>query len=209
MTPQSSHSTPQKTLHAERAEQLSFAIQLFERILETRSHGMSAIAADRFAGGRYNHWDMNRIGTKANLPDLLAALLPEQISKIDDRLKIRHDLANRYRAAFGNGPLRLVKEVPECSSAEHLFTIGISNGKRDAAITALNSVGIGVTVNYRSVPDTNYYRTRFPTAGDHCLVSRQWGEETLSLPLFPGLTTAEQDYVIACVEKSVYPLAST
>ena len=47
--------------------------EFFQRILEARLHGMSAIAVDRFASNRYNHWDMKRLGTKANLPDLLAA----------------------------------------------------------------------------------------------------------------------------------------
>ena len=52
--------------------------------VEARLHGMSAIA-DRFLSGKYNHWDMNRLGTKANLPDLSAALLPKQIGSSDKR----------------------------------------------------------------------------------------------------------------------------
>ncbi len=87
---------------------------LRRRIEETRLHGMSAIAADRFAGGRYNHWDMNRLGTKANLPDLLAALLPEQIQSIDQRLPIRTRLADRYRSALAGGPLKLVAQLQTC-----------------------------------------------------------------------------------------------
>jgi dTDP-4-amino-4,6-dideoxygalactose transaminase len=179
---------------------------LFDAVVETRLHGMTAIAADRFAGGRYNHWDMKRLGTKANLPDLLAAYLPSQIRSVDARLVERHRLAQRYRAAFADGPLRLIEQWQHVKSAEHLFVIGVSAQNRDAAIHALNSAGIGVTVNYRSVPDSTYYHNRYPEAGNSCPVSRSWGEETISLPLFPGLTDAEQDYVIGVVREEVYPL---
>lgn len=177
------------------------------KVAEARLHGMSATAVDRFAGGRYNHWDMMRMGTKANLPDLLAALLPPQIEAVDTQLLERQRLAERYRQAFAGGPLRLVKQLQQAKSAEHLFVIGVPGGKRDEAIAALNEAGIGVTVNYRAVPDMSFYRERYPGAGDTCPVSRQWGDETLSLPLFPGLTEAEQDHVIASVRDRVYPLA--
>ena len=182
---------------------------LYERTLETRLHGMSASALERFTGGHYNHWDMARIGTKANLPDLLAALLPRQIATIDARLPQRQALAAAYRQALGGGPLRLVEQVPNCSTAEHLFTVGVPKGKRDDAIAALNQAGIGVTVNYRSVPDLTYYRSRSAGAGDRCPNARRWGEETLSLPLFPGLTEAEQTYVIRTVQALVYPIVSS
>ena len=182
--------------------------ELYSRILETRLHGMSAVAVDRFASGRYNHWDMKRLGTKANLPDILASLLPHQIKAIDQRLPERCELANRYRAAMKDGPLRLVAQLPNCKSAEHIFPVGIPGGARDLAIAALNANGVPVTVNYRSVPATAYYKERFPNAAAACPVAYSWGEETLTLPLFPGMARAEQDYVIERVRSSVYPLLS-
>ena len=180
---------------------------LFQRILEARLHGMSAIAVDRFASNKYNHWDMNRLGTKANLPDILAALLPHQIETIDQRLPRRQEVAERYREAFGNGPLRLVREVPDTKCAEHIFTIGVPNEARDQAIAALNAAGIHVTVNFRSVTGTRYYRERYPAASGDCPNACLWGEQTLTLPMYPGLRRDEQDYVIKIVREHVYPLA--
>jgi dTDP-4-amino-4,6-dideoxygalactose transaminase len=181
--------------------------ELYERILATRMHGMSAIAVDRFAGGRYNHWDMKRLGTKANLPDLLAALLPRQIATVDERLPPRRAIADRYRRAFAEGPLRLVTQLPYCKSAEHIFPIGVANGARDAAIIALNAAGISVTVNYRSVPESSFYKSRYPGASATCRIAHDWGEETLTLPLFIAFSHEEQDYVIKIVRERVYPLA--
>jgi UDP-4-amino-4-deoxy-L-arabinose-oxoglutarate aminotransferase len=178
----------------------------YRRTLESRLHGMTAIAVDRFAGGRYNHWDMARLGTKANLPDLLACLLPSQIETIDDRLPQRRAVADRYRAAFAGGPLRLVESLQNCVSAEHIFPIGIPAGQRDAAIAALNGAGVSVTVNYRSVPGTRFYKDRYPGVDESCAVALRWGLDTLTLPLYPGLLQAEQDHVIETVRQLVYPL---
>lgn len=180
---------------------------LFQRILEARLHGMSAIAVDRYASNKYNHWDMNRLGTKANLPDILAALLPPQIETIDQRLPRRQEVAERYREAFGNGPLRLVRNVPDTKCAEHIFTIGIPNGKRDEAIATLNAAGIHVAVNFRSVPGTRYYSQKYPRALDECPNAGLWGSQTLTLPMYPSLTREEQEYVIKVVREQVYPFA--
>jgi UDP-4-amino-4-deoxy-L-arabinose-oxoglutarate aminotransferase len=178
-------------------------------ILEARLHGMSAIAVDRFAGNRYNHWDMRRLGTKANLPDLLAALLPHQIETVDSRLPQRWELANRYREAFVDGPLRLVAKLQSCRHAEHIFPIGVPGGKRDEAIHALNDAGVGVTVNYRAVHETTFYNKRYPETAGAFPVASQWGQETLTLPLFPGMTPEEQNYVIETVRRHIYPLVQS
>jgi len=37
-------------------------------------------------------------------------------------------------------------------------------------------------------------------------VSHEWGEGTISLPLFPSMTMDEQDYVIDAVHECVVPM---
>lgn len=170
---------------------------LYRDLLETRLHGMSATAVDRFRGGRYNHWDMNQLGVKANLPDLLAALLPHQIETIDTRLDERHALAARYREAFEGAGLRLPAPVAGAVDASHLFTIGVED--RDRVIAMLNEAGISVTVNFRALPDLGYYRERYPESAQDCANALKWGRQTISLPLYPGLPRAHQDHVIATV----------
>ena len=179
---------------------------LHTKIQETRLHGMSAGAADRFQGGFYRHWDMTRLGVKANLPDLLAALLPPQIETIDARLPRREFLAKRYEEAFRGTALRLVAGAPGMLHARHLFSIGVGGGARDAALLALGRHGIGATVNYRSVPTLTWYRERYGFTPAHHPVSHSWGESAITLPLFPSLTDAEQAHVIDVVRADVLPL---
>jgi len=173
---------------------------LFEMLNKTTLHGMSAGADRRFSGAMYRHWDMEVLGTKANLPDILAALLPAQIKTVDVRRAERERLANRYRTAFASlEPIRLVDQVQNGKSAEHLFPIAVKPDVRDVFLRRLNENNIGTTVNYNSVTLTKYYRDKYGFTPRDFPVSVEWGGSTLSLPLFPGLTKGEQDYVIAKV----------
>jgi UDP-4-amino-4-deoxy-L-arabinose-oxoglutarate aminotransferase len=173
---------------------------------QTRLHGMSAGAADRYKTGSYRHWDMARLGTKANLPDLLAALLPPQIATIRERLGVREELCGRYERAFHGAPLRLPEPVPGALNARHLFPIHVPPAVRDASIAALNAAGVGATVNFRSVPTLSFYREKYGYGPSSFPESYEWGEGTISIPMFPGMTREEQDHVIETVLKAVVPL---
>ena len=181
---------------------------LAEKVRQTRLHGMSAGAADRFKLGMYRHWDMAMLGTKANLPDLLAAFLPPQIATIRERLPQRQAIANRYRKAFAGTPIGMQKILPECSTAEHIFPIHVPPSVRDEAIDALNRREIGIAVNYRSVPTLTYYRNKYGYTPESFPVSYEWGAGTLTLPLYPTLTAEKQDWVIQSVLEEVVPMCA-
>jgi UDP-4-amino-4-deoxy-L-arabinose-oxoglutarate aminotransferase len=149
---------------------------------------------------------MPRLGTKANLPDLLAALLPRQIATVNNWLEHRERHARRYEEAFAGTPLRTAKVVAGAVSARHLFPIHVPPRIRDWALTTLNEHGIGTTVNYRSVPTVTFYRRKYGYTADDFPVSYEWGQGTISLPLFPSLTTEEQDHVIATIRDVILPM---
>ncbi|MEM6731557.1 MAG: DegT/DnrJ/EryC1/StrS family aminotransferase, partial [Myxococcota bacterium] len=170
---------------------------LADGLTQTRLHGMSAGAADRTRGNLYRHWDMERMGVKANLPDILAALLPSQIATIRDRLPIRHRLAERYREALaGHEGITLPAPIANAVDAHHLFAIGVEAERRDYVLRRLGEAGVGVAVNYRAVPSMRFYRDTYNLPRERYAVSHRWGESCLSLPLFPGLTDDEQEFVI-------------
>ena len=172
------------------------------RLNQTGLHGMSAGAANRFSGKVYNHWDMECLGTKANLPDILAALLAPQIKDIATIQAARQRLAARYRDAFADiAGLRLVRQVAGGVSAEHLFPIAVEPKLRDGFMVALNEAGVATTVNYNPVHRTRYYRVKYPDTTRGLTVSENWGYGTISIPLFPGLTDQEQDHVISVVRR--------
>ncbi|MCG7522022.1 DegT/DnrJ/EryC1/StrS aminotransferase family protein [Ruegeria sp. Ofav3-42] len=180
---------------------------LFARLKQTMLHGMSAGADRRFENALYRHWEMNNLGVKANLPDLLAALLPAQIDIIAEKLTERTRLVARYREALdGQAGIQLLAGVPDCVSAHHLFPIAVPMGLRDQVLHDLNVAGVGTTVNYRAVHEMGYYASKYDFQPDDYPVASDWGQRTLSLPLFPGLRDEEQDYVVSSLKKIITAL---
>ena len=180
--------------------------KIYERIIQSVLHGMSASAADRFKEGKYNHWGMEHLGTKANLPDLLACLLPEQIKLVDEKLSIREEKANFYKSKLKNSKFKIPKEQNNIIHSRHLFPIGVGMKNRDQILNILSENNIGVTVNYRSVPTMNYYKKKYNIKNEIFANSYQWGEETLSLPLFPSMSQSEQEYVVKILLDKIEPM---
>jgi dTDP-4-amino-4,6-dideoxygalactose transaminase len=178
--------------------------KLAEKIAITRLHGMSAGAVDRFRDQKYNHWDMSRLGVKANLPDLLAALLPSQIEAAAEKLKKREHIAQSYEDAFGSDEsIRLQAPVAGMKHARHLVPICVDAGIRDELILALNAAGIGCTVNYRSIPTLTYYREKYGYGTDDFLTSYKWGQGTISLPMYPTLAKDAQNHVVDTLRREL------
>jgi dTDP-4-amino-4,6-dideoxygalactose transaminase len=169
---------------------------LFERIQQAILHGMSAGAADRFKVGQYKHWGMEHLGTKANLPDLLACFLPNQINTIDKKLESRELVAARYEQTLSETKIRFPKVLSVALHSRHLFPIFIGAETRDKALRVLGEANISATVNYRSVHTMKYYGEKYEYRANEFPTSLLWGNGTLSLPMFPGITKQEQDHVI-------------
>ena len=180
--------------------------RLFDRILQAILHGMSAGAADRFKAGQYKHWGMEHLGTKANLPDLLACFLPDQIRSVNERLRLREELANKYEDKLLGSKIVIPKSAKQITHSRHLFPIGVGAKVRDEALLALGAANIGATVNYRSVPSMTFYKNKYSFNGSEFPVSQAWGEGTLTVPLFPGMTNDEQDYVIDVLLNKIEPM---
>jgi UDP-4-amino-4-deoxy-L-arabinose-oxoglutarate aminotransferase len=179
---------------------------LFERITQSILHGMSAGAADRFKAGQYKHWGMDYLGTKANLPDLLACFLPEQIRTIDERLSLREKIAQRYEKALADLDISIPLSSPGIIHSHHLFPIHVGTNCRDQALLRLGELQIGATVNYRSVTSMNYYKNKYQFLKKDFEVSETWGEGTLTIPLFEGMKIEEQEYVIDILINEINPM---
>ena len=171
--------------------------EIAERLKVLRTHGMSKNAADRYTGS-YQHWDMIELGRKANLPDLLAALLLPQIAKLNELLARREAIAQRYQKAFSAMEGVDFPKVPAGAvSGRHLFTIWVQ--RRDDFIKELQERGIGVAVNYRAVHLLSYYRQRFGFKPGDFPNAERIGDRTISLPMYPGLSDQEVERVIQAV----------
>jgi len=167
------------------------------------SHGMSKNAAERYAG-RYQHWDMERLGFKYNLSDVNASMLISQLPKLAGRLARREAICRRYEEAFRATEVVSFPVVPASAvSARHLFTIWVDPAKRDAILASIQARRVGVAVNYRAVHLTSYYAERFGFRRGMFPVAERIGDSTITIPLWPAMTDAQVDEVIAAVQGAV------
>lgn len=161
---------------------------LDKKIRSLRTHGMSVDAVDRYK--TYKHWDLIAEGWKYNMPDVSAALLLPQISKIDAFWSKRKDVFDQYYAQLKND-FEIIAPIQK--SGYHLFTVLCEN--RDNVLKFLQDKGIGCAVNYRSINTLSYMLAKFNLGYGSFPNSEYIGDRTLTLPLYPKLTEEEITYV--------------
>jgi len=178
---------------------------LMLKIRQIILHGMSVHAKDRFNSGHFRHWDVEHVGIKANLPDVLASLLPSQLKESAAKLLQREKIASLYQSHLNKYPeyLQMPGEHQRGTHARHLFPIRVSQSDRDNVISILSKNGIGSTVNFRSVNELSFYAKKYPRSREDTEVSCRWGGGVLSLPIYPGLKNSDVLYVIEVIENIV------
>ena len=168
------------------------------------SHGMSRNAADRYAG-KYQHWDMERLGYKYNLSDVAASLLLPQLPKLAGRLERREEICRRYEAAFRDDAGHLVPGRSAKARRRPATSSRSGSSPRTGTRSSRESRrrGVGVAVNYRAVHLTTYYAERFGFTRGMFPNAERIGDSTITIPLWPAMTDAQVDEVIAAVKAAV------
>lgn len=177
---------------------------LASRIRLLRSHGVNKTAFNRYNEG-YSHWDLSILGWKYNLDNIHASILLPQLPLINQKRASREYAATYYDFNLSaNSYIQLVARRQNVVHARHLYPIKVSAKVRDRLLDFLQSKGIGTVVNYRCL--SNYPELlRVCRFDDESFVlSSEFGNSVLSLPLFPGITRVQQDYVISALNEFDY-----
>ncbi|WP_460947549.1 UDP-4-amino-4,6-dideoxy-N-acetyl-beta-L-altrosamine transaminase [Spirosoma daeguense] len=181
---------------------------LYKHLLRLRTHGITN-KPDEFTtpydgeperGGWY--MELQQLGYNYRLTDIQAALAMSQLSRADAMLARRRELAAQYDTAFAeasaNGlPVQIIVPPAEVGHAYHLYVI--QTPKRKELYDYLRTKNILAQVHYIPVHLMPYYRQFGWNPGDFPNAETYYAQ-CLSLPLFPTLTNAEQDYVIEQVK---------
>lgn len=176
---------------------------LYQRICLFRSHGITR-DADRMEhneGGWF--YEQQALGFNYRITDIQCALGVSQMKKLDTFLAERRRLADRYTKAFQDcSDVILPFQMPGGDSGWHLYIIQVKHRDRREVFEALRADGIGVNVHYIPVYFHPYYQTH-GYRGVHCPNAEAVYKNMISLPLYPGLTEEEQDYVIEKVKRHI------
>jgi perosamine synthetase len=178
--------------------------EMAARLRRFRNHGISADFRERQATGSWTY-EMLELGYNYRLTDFQCALGRSQLKKLAAWIERRRAIAARYTHAFGG-----VREVevplvlPNRSSAWHLYVVRLNLERllvgRGEILRALRAENIGAAVHYIPVPWHPYYQKLGYTKGGWP-VSETAYQRLISLPIFPAMTDADVNDVIAAFAK--------
>ena len=174
---------------------------LAERMARLRSHGITRDQA-RMSGVSDGPWyyEQLELGFNYRMTDIQAALGYSQMARIDQYISKRRSLAHRYDSLLSDLPIGTPWQHPDTRSAYHLYPIKISEivPGRSSIFAALRKNNIGVNVHYIPVHMQPFYRNMRFRTGDFP-VSEEYYARAISLPLYPGLTEDQQDYIVSAL----------
>jgi dTDP-4-amino-4,6-dideoxygalactose transaminase len=168
-----------------------------------RHHGISKNAVYRYTK-KYEHWDMKFMGWKYNMSDIHAALLVNQIDRLNRCRDRRQELEMLYRNLLKGIDGIDFLEFPGKNevSGHHLFTILLPKKvSRDIFLKKMHEYGISCAVNYRAIHNLTYFRKTFHYLPNNFPVANEIGNRTITLPLYPKLSNGKVRIVCGVIKK--------
>lgn len=144
------------------------------------------------------YYEQQLLGFNYRLTDIQAALGLSQLSRLDQFIAQRCELARRYDELLSPLPVQPLQQSNNRQSGYHLYVIQVA--ERDQVFARLRAADIGVNVHYIPIPAQPYYRglghnpAAYPGA-------QAYYQSAISLPLFPTLTHSEQQQVVDALEQ--------
>ena len=111
-----------------------------------------------------------------------------------------------YSLCLKDLPLRLLEIPDNVQSSLHLAVIRLQDtdpNHHRHVFDGLRAAGIGVQLHYSPVHLQPYYRHMGFADGDFP-EAECYGRNAISLPLYPGLKEAEQEYVIHVLSRLLF-----
>jgi dTDP-4-amino-4,6-dideoxygalactose transaminase len=147
-------------------------------------------------------------GSSYVLSDILAALLLSQLRKAEQITMRRRELASRYleglRPLERAGLLRLPVIPAGNEWNAHSFAIRLTDpARRDGVIAQLRAAGIGAAIHFVPLHSSPFWQRMAGAAQDPLPRTDAAAAALIRLPLYGGLTVAEQDRVIDAVIATV------
>ena len=178
---------------------------VFEKASLLKFHGMDRDSWKRFAKAGSPRYDVAVPGFKYNMMDIQAALGLHQLKRLDGFLRERERLARRYDEKLAGvvGLILPQRVAYPVRHAWHLYTPLVDIDRltigRDQFMDELKARNIGTGLHYAAAHEFSYYASRFGWKPEDYPEAHFVSERIVSLPLFPGLSDADQDDAVAAI----------
>lgn len=168
----------------------------YKKMILFRSHGITrddSMMTRNDGPWFYQQFDL---GYNYRITDIQCALGCSQMKKLDRFLALRKEIVAHYNEAFADCDNIITPyQLSDTESGWHLYIVQVKNCDRRQVFEKMREKGIGVNVHYIPVYMHPYYQEH-GYENVHCANAEEIYSHIISLPLYPRLTSEQQDYVI-------------
>jgi perosamine synthetase len=178
--------------------------RLADSIRLMRLHGIGRDAWKRYTAEGSWFYEVLAAGFKYNMTDIQAALGIVQLGKCAAMAAARRAIAQRYTTAFEHVDVLQTPTVPpDFEPSWHLYILRLHPEmmtiNRGQFIEALKDRGVGTSVHFIPLHLHPFYQQAYGyRAGDLPKAELEY-QRYLSLPIYPGMSDGDIDYVITVV----------
>ena len=171
------------------------------RMFRLRTHGITNDQMKMKQRPQDEIWNYQQIelGFNYRMNDIQAAIGLNQMKRLDEYVKRRHEIAKYYDTELKNLPLTIPWQSPNAYSSYHLYPILIKNNldnkTQKQVYNELRENEIAVNLHYIPVHRHPYYenlgfkRNDFP-------IAEKFHREAISIPIYSSLIKEKQKTVI-------------
>jgi dTDP-4-amino-4,6-dideoxygalactose transaminase len=178
--------------------------ELAEKMIRHRSHGITNKQEFMVARPEDEIWNYQQIniGYNYRMTEMQAALGLSQMSRLDEFVERRHQIATKYDKAFEDCKIIFPIQHPDTFSSYHLYPIRVRKSKSGKTQRNVydNLLELGIMVNLHYIPI--YLQPFYEAKGfqrGYCKEAELYFKETISLPIYSSLSDEQQDYVIKTI----------
>ena len=165
--------------------------------LVTNDAGLARDARALREHGQYRKYEHDEIGWTARLDTIQASVLLRKLPHLDEWNDQRRRVADLYAEALtGVGDL-VLPDVADRGQVWHLYVVRTQDPTGLAEHLAGRGVGVG-----RHYPEPPHLSRAYAGLGfseGAFPIAERVASEVLSLPVFPGMTPGQVEYVVECV----------
>lgn len=179
--------------------------ELADRMRMLRSHGITRDQGlmTKDSDGPW-YYQQLMLGYNYRMTELQAGLGLSQLSRLNEFVATRNEIAQRYDDALSSSVFDTPKQHADCYSARHLYVLQLDSERSRLAhmevFEFLRSEGIGVNLHYIPVHLQPYYSEMGFKHGDFPNAEAYY-QRAISIPVFPTMSEDDIRKVVQTVLK--------
>lgn len=164
---------------------------LYAKSRQFRNLGRSSMAVTTY----------EEIGWTSRLDCVQAAMLSVKLKKLASWNLARQKIAAVYNRELAGLPLGLPKPRKHAKHVYHLYVLRVPDGKRNALKNFLTERGIRTGIYYEKGIHEQPLLKKYAHRTLSLRTTEKLSSEVLALPIYPGLTSAEQKHVFRSIRE--------